>query len=375
METAPKSYWKFTAAIIGAALVVAAGLGFWWWRNTSAPPQPTGPVVLIYTQETKKIDNDWRSWPTVQILRKVGAAEPEVLAEVGKVGEYPISMELSPDKKSLLINLESKLQILDLATKQLKDLFIPKRQVLSFTYSPDKTQLFIWDQAYASQDGINNYYAHHLTLATGQDEILAQGESRSSFYGSIWRDDGKIIMGEARGEVSSLYFFDLSSNQLIKTPGDNYMGELSEDGKIMVTITKWTEDVCNEFRGSIPGGFDVIEPTSGKVLDTVSIAQRGAWFMAFSPDNSKILYQTEKPHTNPEDCDKTLDELFFIKTIGVDQITPISDPIGILTQWNQAPDRATWRYDDQTRIWSILLDGQPAATSSARLELVGQYEE
>ena len=375
METAPKSYWKLTTAIIGAILVVAAGLGFWWWRNTPALPQPAGTMILVYTQKIKETATDARFWPTVQILRKVGTAEPEILAEVGKVGEYPISMELSPDKKSLLINLESKLQILDLATKQLKDLFIPKQQVVSFTYSPDKTQLFIWDQAFPAQDENDNYYAHRLTLATGQDEILTQGQSESSFYGSLWREDDKIIMGEARGEISALYFFDLSNNRLIKTPGDYNLELFSESGKAMTSINEIIENICNDFSLSQPSGYEIIDPVSGNVLDTISAAKRGVSVLAFSPDDSQILYQTEKPHTKQEDCDKTLDELFFIKTIGVDQAAPISDPIGILTQWDQSPDRATWQYNDQTRIWSILLDGQPVVTSTARLELMGQYEE
>src|SRR3989344_2602074 len=116
-----------------------------------------------------------RLWPTEKILRKVGGATPETLAEVGKVGEYPNNYKLNPDKKFLLINLGSKLQILDLTTKELKDLFIPKGVVGSMSYSPDGTQLFIWDDKYLPQDGNNRYYIHRFTISSRKDEILKQG--------------------------------------------------------------------------------------------------------------------------------------------------------------------------------------------------------
>ena len=68
--------------------------------------------VVIYAEEVDSVDVDGRNWPTVNIFKKTGNNLPELLLEnVGKVGEYPNSYMLYPDKSKLLINLESKLQV------------------------------------------------------------------------------------------------------------------------------------------------------------------------------------------------------------------------------------------------------------------------
>lgn len=388
----PNNKPKIVVVTLSVAVVLIVGVGLYLWQkpstsetpDTSASPsqnntteaspttQSVTPVV-IYTQQIKKTDNESRSWPTVKILRKIGNAEPETLAEVGKVGEYPNSYQLSPDKKFLLINLESKLQILDLTTRELKDLFIPKRQVLSTSYSPDKTQLFIWDQKYAPRDGDNSYYLHSFTISSRKDEILKQGVSESPFFGQTWREDNKIVLSEAHGEFSTPHYFDLANNQIVKTPGNYASGLLSESGKAMAVAKDRTADICNDFSGDASSIYNTIDPVSGKILGTVGLPNNRVAILAFSPNDAEAFYQAEKPWTNREDCNKTAEKTYFKVQIATKQATKINNPAELLSSWNENYVGATINYDYEKRIWSILVNGQPIVTSGAELSIAGQY--
>jgi len=363
-----KYFWLSAAVLVFILLLTRSG------QQTK-----TNISVVIYAQEISATHNG-RSWPTVKILRKTEKAEPETLAEVGKVGEFPIDYQLSPDKKFLLINLESKLQILDLTSKELKELFIPKRGVQSVSYSPDGKQLFIWDQKYIPGDKDNdNYYIHRFTISNRKDEIIKQGVSKPVFYGEAWRTDGKVILNKVKGESFTPYYFDLADNQIVKTPGlgDDVPGGglLSESGRAMAIVKDWTGDICDAFTGVTPETYDIIEPVSGKILGTVGSPDNSVTILAFSPDDTEVFYQTERPWDNQEDCDRSTEKFYFQAKIAENQVIPVSQPAEFLRSWTKNYVGATVNYNYENRIWSVLINGQSIATSSerARLVIAGQY--
>jgi hypothetical protein len=329
--------------------------------------------VVIYTQQVKTTDNGSRTWPTVRILRKVGNTEPEILAEVGKVGEYPNNFQLSPDNKFLLVNLESKLQILNLATKELKDLFIPKRQVLSVSYSPDAKQLFIWDQKYAPTDGNNSYHAHLFTLADQKDQIIKQGSNASTFFGSVWRNDNKVILNEALGEFSRPWYFDLNNNQMSKSTGNFASGLTSESGKAMAVVKDSVGDVCNDFSGSASSVYNIIDPVSGNISGTIGGSGNRVSVLAISSDDKEAVYQAEKPWTNRDDCSKTPERNYYKVQISSGQATKLSNVADVLKSWNVNYIGVTAEYDYNKSTWSILINGQPIITSDKELRLAGQF--
>ncbi|MBI3261072.1 hypothetical protein HYZ64_01725 [Candidatus Berkelbacteria bacterium] len=338
-------------------------------RNTAIQHTP----VVIYTQQVKTTDSSSRSWPTVKILRKNGNAKPEILAEVGKVGEYPDKYQLSPDKKFLLINLESKLQILNLSTKELKDLFIPKRQILSTSYSPDGKLLFIWDQKYAPTDGDKSYYVHLFTISDQKDQILKQGTSDSSFFGTIWRADNKIVLNEPLGDFSRPSYFDLSSTQITKTPGDFASGLLSQSGNVMAVVKDEISDVCNYFSGSTASVYNIIDPVSGKILGTIDGSGNGVAMIAFSPDDNEALYVAQKPRTNQDDCNKKAESSYYKVQIVTGQSTKLANLYDILKSWNENYIGATVGYGDNKSVWSILIGDQTIITSNKELSIVAQF--
>lgn len=341
---------------------------------TAETPIAEHGSVIIYSQQVKTTDNGSRLWSTVKIMRKIGNSEPETLAEVGGVDEYPNNYQLSPDNKFLLINLESKLQILDLTTKELKDLFTPKRQVLSVSYSPDGKKLFIWDQKYGSIDGNNNYYVHLFTIASQQDQILKQGTNISPFFGTIWRDDNKVILNEAHGEFFTLNYFNLTNNQILKTPGNFASGLLSQSGKVMAVVKNAVDDVCNDFSGSASSVFNVVDPVSGKILGTIGGSGNRVSVLAFSPDDKEALYEAEKPWTNRDDCDKKTEEKSYYKVqVATGQFTKLSNSSDVLKSWNKNYVGATIKYDPNKSIWSIAINDQTITTSDKELNIAGQF--
>ena len=343
--------------------------------TSSTTPAATSSLAIIYTEQEKEVESNGRYWPTIKVLRKVGSSEPEVLAEVGKVGEYPNSFELSPDKKFLLINLESKLQIMDLKTKELKDLFIPKREVLSISYSPDRTQLFIWDQKYVPQDGDTSYFVHRFTIATGEDKILAQGKDQGPFFGETWRNDNKVILVEPHGEGSALYYFDLKNNRIIKTPGNYAFGTMSESGKLMAIAKNFISDVCDQLGGNSPDNLSIIDPVSGKVVGGVGKSHNRVTVMAFSPDDTEVLYKTEKPGEKIENCNKTTDKKYFKAQITTGKGMAVENPAEVFSDWSKEYADVTTVWNSEERTGTILVNGQSAITSDTTLSLVGYYHQ
>lgn len=384
---------KIIIGVLAVLLIVALGTaGFYIFRDKNVSqneqPSPTNnqstsqvtetpksehlPVV-IYTQQIKTTDNGSRTWPTVRILQKVGDVAPKILAEVGKVGEYPIGYQLSPDNKFLLVNLESKLQILNLATKELKDLFIPKRQVLSVSYSPDAKQLFIWDQKYAPTDGYNSYYVHLFILANQKDQILKQGTNATPFFGSVWRSDNKVVLSEAHGEFSTPWYFDLANNQISKTPGSFASGLVSQSGKTMAVVKDSVGDVCNDFSVSAFSVYNIIDPVSGGILGTIGGSGNRVSVLAFSSDDKEALYVAEKPWTNRDDCNKNAEKNYYKVEISSGRAAKLSNVSDVLKSWDVDYVGVTADYDYNKSTWSISVSGQPIITSDKELRLAGQF--
>lgn len=353
------------------AKVVSDQINFVSILNNESSDIPT----LIYSEEIREERTDNRYWPVVRIMRKIGESDPELLAEVGKVGEYASSYVLSPDKKYLLINLESKLQILDLTTKELKDLFIPKRQVMSISYSPDSKHLFIWDQKYVPDDGINSYYVHLFTISNGKSRIIKQGNLESYYGGTVWRNDGKVVLSEFLGEVSYRWYYDLLTNKMVKS-GENYhFGFISGGGKTMSVVGGWVDDACNGFSGSSTGIFDIIEPISGNFLRSVDGLGKIITPVSFSPDEKEFLYAAEETGVVQSDCLVEQNKDYFIFNIANGGSQKVLEPLKLMKKWgtNYAGYHLDFNNMNGKNPNSIILNGRIVVTSDNHLRIVAQF--
>ncbi|MCW1949239.1 MAG: hypothetical protein KIH89_002205 [Candidatus Shapirobacteria bacterium] len=330
--------------------------------------------VIVYTQKINTIKTTDRLWDVVQIYKKTGTNPPELLAEVGKVGEMPTNFKISPDKKSLIINLESKLQILNLSTKELKDLYIPDNKWSSFSFSPDSNKLFIIDQYYPPTSTNQKYYIRTLNISDQSIQTIKEDTSDSIFSPLVWRNDNKVLVEEPRGDFSEFLYFDLDSKKLSKVPNSDIVGPVSESGYIMAIPNGNVGNICNEFSGSTTSKYKIIEPVSGKILREIGDSNLMTSIIAFSPDDKEVIYSAEKAWINKNDCDKNPEKIYYKAEISSGKIEKISNPNEVINNWSNNYLYATHIYSQSSPNTNhILINDQPIITSDKELYLIDGF--
>lgn len=383
----PNPSGKKTKIIIIAILVLLAGTigvaAYFIFRSSgNSPSSPVAikrtpaslndSTILLYSQEIGNEEHNGRIWPTVQIMRKMGNTEPEILAEVGAIGEYPIEFQLSPDKTLLAINLESKVQILDLNTKELKDVMIPNEQVDSVLFSPDSKQLLIWDQSF-NTDTATDYYIHQYNLANQTDAIIKQGTTGDLMTLSAWRKDNKVIISQEMGDYTTSWFFDLTNKQLSPTPGEHPVDGISRYGQVILTATDDIEDICNDYAGSSTKSYSIIDPISGNQIGMIDGDKEKVELLAFSRDDQEILYRTEALQVNEAYCQDIGQRTYFTMDTGKGKVTKFAALNDALSTWDGDYVGASLNYNtDQSGIMSIMVNDEPVVSGS-NLNIIGQF--
>ncbi len=334
------------------------------------------PVIIYKEEVTSSEGSSGRSYPTIRIWRKVGAQPYEELATVGRVDEYPIDVSLSHNKKTLLINLESRLQLLDLETRELKDIFTPtKSTYLGAIFSPDDKELFIWDQFYAREDE-KEYFVHRLNLETFQDTILFTGVNGSMYGPIVWREDNKIILYEPLGEFARSWYFDLETNQILQTPNSNMSGFVSRNGMLMSVVNSHVEDICNEFSGDAWSGYKILDPVTGALLGGLKQQWKPAGISAFSRDGKEILYSVGENVTSRENCAVNVgSSRYFTSHIngGSPKQMSYDSYMRTMNEWGYESMGAEEHYNYENNTYSITINNKPIVTSSKTLGIVAQY--
>lgn len=321
------------------------------------------PIMFFTKEESIDTEGD-RTWPTLSLWRKVGNEEPIMIADkIGKKGEFPASFDLTPNKQQLLINLESKLMALDLQTLQLKQLFVPKKQVANFIFTQDDKQIIVWDQNYETTD--YNFFVHKVDLASGVTTQLGQGNSQqvANAYQDGDNQDGagslyvqglngdNLLLYQTLGEASAPWVFDLKKGTLQRTP--NTRAELyyaySSAGNAIAKATGVIDNICNTFAGNAPSTYNLLDPMTGKTLGTFGDGQRVADFYRFSPDGKKAWYAQFETVKDETSCDDKVERSFYEYDLATSKITQVSgNDQQVFDQW--FPDKAGFDYNEIERI-------------------------
>lgn len=331
---------------------------------------PLAAMTVIIDEETAEN----RVWPTVGVFVQKDNEEQRVLVEeIGKVGEYPGDFEFSPDKKSLFINLESRLVAVDLETGEQKDVFIPKKQIESYVFVDDGKKIIVWDQLYASQDF--EYFVHEVDLATGESQQIHQGDADGRyFFINKLRDDGMLLLVQAAGEASSPWLFDLNTKDLKPVPEHEnpalYVG-YSGQGKYLIVPDQMLGDACNELFGAAPSVYAFIDPLTGETVGTIGDEAMHTQIIAMSDDDSEVLYAEFLPSTDPQLCKTpTASQSFYrASVVGDGRPEPVANHLVLFSKW--APERAGFDYIPLTEGGaSLVYYDQPFVTLSSGQNLV-----
>jgi len=257
--------------------------------------------VLIFSEEIDQIDSSGRGWVVKKISRIVGDNKPEeLIPSIGRVGEYPLSFLISPDKQILLANLENRLVKLDLKNKKIRDLlnFEYAGNYRGFNFSPDSKKLFIWDQDDASNERIPGYTIYVYNIATGVKTILKKGIAGDGMpkNGMIvfkWRTDNIIILGDPKGDFSELWIYNLNTNVLYRK--STAVGILNENGTVMVNQDTYVPDPCNDYSGTDIGSYVLYDPITLLVLDRIDGNKKVVHLVAISPNGDQVIYEIQDP--------------------------------------------------------------------------------
>ncbi len=342
--------------------------------TTPTPKVSSTPLstTLLYTEVSGTVNTPGRAYDVVKIFRKVGSAKPELLATVGKAGEFPSSFVLSPDKKTLLINLESKLQALDLSSKALTTVFTPKKQVFDLVYSPDGTRIFIWDQIYAPSNNDYAYYVHDFNLSTKKDTILAQGTEQQIYYPVEWRKDDVVVLGIPKGEFSGIASFNVATKKLYTTPGNFSQGVVSQTGMRMATYEKSIDDACNSFSGSANSTHKIIDPVSGKEYANIGASDKRVSVIAFSPDDEMVAYSEQASRTSQNDCDQEQSSTYYQASAeSTGTPTVVNDIDALLNSWGLG--EYAYASTKDGKAWSIYEQGKVTVSSNSPLRVISAY--
>src|SRR3569623_1375400 len=174
------------------ALFAIAGVVFFTYTRESPPPSSTQTPVpaedlsayatttilgtlpeslaVLYITTATSSDIEGRNWPTKIVWRREGNAVPEVMAAVGKEGEYPSTFALSPDHNYLAVNLEKAVDLVDLKTKKKTRVFTTDKWVIAAGFSSDSSKLLITDGAvYAGEESLKPLYI--IDIKTGTKSV------------------------------------------------------------------------------------------------------------------------------------------------------------------------------------------------------------
>ncbi len=309
-------------------------------QYTPGTAQIPDSLVLIYGTQVNTTDSKGRGWPTMHIWMKKGNNNPIFIAEVGKVGEYPYGYKLSYSKKYLAVNLEKAVDIINLQTKEKKRIFTTNKWINGVTFSLDDSKLLISDGAiYDSEDSKD---IHSINLASGEDTLLIADLAKavsdpSGLEGDvlpvIWRKDGILL-------YYPLTYKDCGGGSRMldlahKTATSTYGRGFSEDGTR--AFGKTIESIPNTYQDEMCGSasqaaiVSVVDPVSGKIYGQVGKRGDPLALIAFSPDNSQVLFMTT---TNGEASLKDRIYKYYVQTIGdTTEPTLINDPHEILADW------------------------------------------
>lgn len=344
-------------------------------QKSAKTGEPASPY-LIYAETISEVNNSDRSWPTKNIYRTSNGTSKEFLVTVGKVGEFPGRFFLSPDKNSLYINLESKLQVLNLSTKQLSDVLNAEYSIGTLVFSSDGQSMMVWDQKYASSD--KHYALHRVNLSTKQDTIVKTGileDDPDYLEPYSWRDDSKIAMIEPLGEAVKYWYFDLEDLSIkqahIGDVGFGYAeGQL---GKLLAVPTTTIANICNEMSGLSPNGYEIIDNISGSKTAGFSVPGVEVNLVGFSADDKDLLYYTSPLATNDDECLATRAKSYYKYNIASDTSVPVADFPTLLSEWQIDKIGADFSNSLDGKANNILLDGKVAITSEKYLEIIAEY--
>ncbi len=346
---------KLTIIGFGIIFVILAVFGYLLWDMNKEPiaevsviepspapspaPANTDPKVVepepveenekskvkIYTEQVK-VDESGDNWD-IKVLRTINDVNPELLTTLelrdALVGQFvPYNVDLSPDRKNLLISYEDaydgsgsgsdKLQLFNIETKETRDILVSKSgfNIEYPIFSPNSKEVFFLRSKYKSNNRDKNYDFYLYNIESQKNEIIKTVTTRSGIFNPRWLPENKILLSYSLETTTKnpsfrqeFYIFNKDNKTISAFPNQKF-SLLSERIDLFNTDnTLFTKPKTFTTRGFptcygeddttvLPNSYSVLETLSGKEIASFKgNPEEPMTPISFSPDNKSVLYR------------------------------------------------------------------------------------
>lgn len=310
---------------------------------------------------------------SMQIFEKIGDAVPMLIQETDKQSGSPKRVVMSPNKALLAVVLEDRVEIIYIQSKKSYPVILPKKHISTVTFSSDSKQLFIADED--STDVMQkSVYFHIFNISTCTYSVVYSElkSDEGEFLKAVWRNDDIIVLAKGYGETQKAFLFNLDHHEFAPAVDQNSVVDMSASGKKISIFKEWVDDVCNDFSGSAPSAYTILDPVSGKTVGTVNNPGNHVEIITFSPTEEEVLYSAEKPWPSREECPKETIKTYYTANITTGKSTQVTNLEELLLKWKVNYIGAKLGYGDGG-VSVIYLNEEPVVTATSSVQIIGQY--
>jgi len=289
--------------------------------DTAAGPASTatfdGLILLAeLIGNPEQLPNSKARWsPITRIWSIRGQSAAERVADIEAI-DGNLQFVLSHDKTRLLLFVEGEVRILDLRTGQVRSVFKPTRQFQRMAFSPDDSQILINDQSLPESGGA--YSVYRINLSDLSATLFASGSIDGFLNVVMWRRDGKVLIRlSGYGGEGYPGYFDLSGGRELHEPPVRGLVDLtSTSGAVMAVVTRAVPYKCLEEERRPSDAYDIVDPVSGAVLDSISSKGNKVEVHAFSDNDAEYIYSvTRRVKANADECLPAAVPKYYVRSI------------------------------------------------------------
>ena len=301
-------------------------------------------LVLYATQESE-IPGNGRGYPVLGLYKMEREKEPVKFSSVGAYNEYPVEFAVSPNRKKVAVNLETKLVVIDVETGVKETIFTPEFVVGGrIAFSSDGTQLAFIDGNYF----VSSEYSTLYTFDLANKKLIPQLSSAEMKFIDVdaWRSDNVIVLSATAGKGCALpeySLYDLTTKKLSSETVPDFRLR-SGDGTYVVIPTKTdTPDACLnvgsmcDYAYKATMHYRVYDPLTNVILGEFGQDKARVEFITLSPDDGSVLYKVIPWPTTEAQCDDTASGLeYYVKNFSSNTVEIVKDLESKLTEWGIA---------------------------------------
>ena len=346
-------------------LIAAVGTLIILGLPAAAEGASPAPVVL-YSQQIQTPVSAGRTWSVLALYRKWGTGRRQLITTVGRIGDYPLSVKLSPNTFVLAVNFEHRVAIQNQWTQAHETVYRTTGTITGSIWTTSSHQLFVWVES------SNHRSAYLVDTQTKLATLVYRDTGSVSLKPMAWRQDGYVVLEQTKTTGVQLWSLRLKTRALKSTDITAVSPVYSPDGKIVVVEDEHIADPCST-GGRATNKFEFKDTVTGQEHGYIGGVATATTPLAYSADNQESLFLSTAVATNRTNCVSSPNRHLIHATRASTDTTVVSaaDAALLLQQW-QAPSIGAWLNHSAGRYRITTID-RTVADVSQPLSIIAQY--